>query len=155
MSQERLVVLGPQMPQDVDILDHSLAPFPRQNAERRALRLDAFIRQQQVGEPQGQTIDQQRAVDGGFSQDDRCHFKRRLEGMPEGALPDFVPSGAMRRDAGGHFGIARFGGRAIGALRRRRLDQAFGVTALARAGAAQHQRHGREGLRLSAGDAGP
>ncbi len=39
LARERLVVLRPEVPQDVDILDHPLAPFSRRDVERGALRL--------------------------------------------------------------------------------------------------------------------
>src|SRR5262249_27820531 len=85
-------------------------------------------------QPQGQAIDEQRALTPRLTRDDRCQRQRRLDRVPERAAPR-----PMGRDAMGHLGIPGFRRRAISAARGGAFDEPFGITALARSRAAQTQ----------------
>ena len=109
---------------------------PQCRVQRLGLLVDGPISEQQVGEPQGQAIDQQRPVTRRLGGDDRGQRQRLLDGPPERRA-----AGAMLADAQGHLGIAGFRRRAIGAADSGVFDQCFGPAALAGTCAAQHQCH--------------
>ena len=105
----------------------------------RDLRLNRPFRQHHIRQPQGQAIDQQGPLGRRLGRDRRGERERRLDGAPER-----TPARPMRGDARRHLGVSRLGGGAIGAVRRGRLDEAFGMAALAGARAAQHQGYRRK-----------
>jgi hypothetical protein len=89
----------------------------------------------QVGDPQGQAIDQHWPVGGG---DGGSEVERHLARGPQGPAPRLV-----RGDARRHLGVARGGGRDIERGCAAGRDQALGIGALARARAAQYERDAR------------
>ena len=100
--------------------------------EPRDFRLDIRVRQHQIRQPQRQAIDQHRR---GLARFERGgEIARRLDGPPMRPAPR-----AMRGDALGHFRVARLRRRHIGPRRRQRGDQALGIAALARTGAAEDE----------------
>ena len=95
----------------------------------------------QVGNPQTQAIDQHDAARPHRRPQRRRQLQRGLHGAPNRAAPLPVP-----RDARRHLIVAGLGGGDIDALQTVLIgmlpDQPFGVTALARTGAAEYQRDG-------------
>ncbi len=117
--------------------------------QRREFLVDRGLGHQQIRQPQGQAIDQQRTLGIGLGGDCVRDGERRLDRMPERTAPATIPSaaippGAMRGDPRPHLIVLRLGGRAIGAAARRPFDEGFGKAALARARPAQDQRQWRQ-----------
>lgn len=98
--------------------------------------------EEEVGEPEGEAIDQDRGRAGGLERGDQVE-----RGF--GGVPVMVAAGLVKGDPLAHFGIERLGGGEVvpGGLVRR--EQGFGVAAFAGAGAAEDEGggNGRGSLR--------
>ena len=108
---------------------------------------DLQLGQQEVGHPQGEAVDQDGAARPGETPPGSREVERLLDRQPGVTAPCPVPADPFL-----HLAVQRLGGGDVDRLEARAQDKCLGVSALARAGAAEDQGGGR---RIERQDAAP
>ena len=117
---------------------------PRQRRQRREQLLGrggrVTLRHHQVGQPQGEAVDQDRALRPRLLDQGLRQVQRRLDRMPGRTAPL-----AMVADARSHLAVQRLGRGDVDRRQARLQDERLGMRALARARAAENEGQSGQG----------